>query len=212
MKRFAFAAAAAIAATSAVAMEAVDLDIDGDGFASRAEISQTLGNVTASDFNALDSNNDNRLSANELSADGARAIVARYEAAPSTVVGVAKLDGNNDGFASFTELRVEYPGLTAADFNDIDLNNDNRVSFNELYNPVSQTVLSRFETGVAPTVGLAVIDANGDDFGSYAELVAVYPGLSAIDFQDIDANNDLRVSFGELYTLESQTILGRSGS
>lgn len=212
MKRFALAAAAAIAASSAVAMEGIDLDIDGDGFASRAEINQVLGNVTASDFNALDGNNDNRLSVNELRADGARAIVARYEAKPSTLVGVSALDGNNDGFASFTELRVEYPGLTAADFNDIDLNNDNRVSFDELYNPVAQSVVSRFENGVAPTVGLSAIDANGDNFGSFAELVAVYPGLSAIDFRDIDANNDRRVSFGELYTLESQSILGRAGS
>ena len=212
MNRFALAAVAAFAATSSVAMEGITLDIDGDGFASRAEITQVLGAVSASDFNALDGNNDNRLSSNELFADGARAIVARYEAKPSTLVGVAASDANADGFASFSELAAEYPGLSTADFNDIDLNNDQRVSFDELYMPLAQSVVSRFEAGVAPTVPLANIDTNGDEFGSFQELTAVYPGLSTIDFRTIDANNDQRVSFGELYTLETQTILGRSGS
>ena len=213
MKSLALTAVATILSASAAlaSTDLADFDTNGDRFASKAEVSAVFPGFTASDFRGLDGNRDQRISASELNAPGARAIVARYEDQGTPVLGIADLDVSGDGFATIEELRVTYPGLTAQDFRRIDANRDNRVSFGELYAPLAQTKISRHE--VTPSqVGISDLDTNGDNFAQFGELAAAFPGLNAIDFDDIDTNNDNRVSFGELYELDAQVILDRSGS
>jgi hypothetical protein len=213
MKTFALAiAATAFTATAALASTDIrDFDANGDHFASKSEVAAVFPGFTGSDFRRLDGNRDGRISSNELQLPGARGIVGRYEPAGSTVIGIGSIDSSGDGFATYQELAVAYPGLTLSDFARIDLNDDRRVSFTELYKPLAQVKLSRHENKTRLT-GIAGIDRNGDSFASFAELSAVYPGLSVNDFDDIDANDDRRVSFSELYSLEAQVALNRSGS
>ena len=213
MKTLALAiATTAMTATAAVAATDIrDFDANGDRFASKSEVAAVFPGITGSDFRSLDGNKDGRISAVELQAPGARAIVGRYEPAGSTVTGISAIDTSGDGFATYEELAVVYPGLTLSDFARIDLNDDRRVSFNELYQPLAQVKVSRHENKSKLT-GISDIDVNGDNFAQFDELMAVYPGLNANDFDDIDTNNDRRVSFTELYSLEAQVVLNRSGS
>ena len=55
------------------------------------------------------------------------------------------VDVNNDDFASYAELSAAYPGLTEAEFEQIDGNNDNRVSSDEIYAPEAQQIVSLYE-------------------------------------------------------------------
>jgi hypothetical protein len=72
-------------------------------------------------------------------------------------------------------------------------------------------VLSRHDA-TGRVLGIAQIDTDRDGFADRAELAAAYPGVRPSDFRVIDANRDNRVSFSELYSLDSQIILGRTGS
>ena len=54
---------------------------------------------------------------------------------------------------------------------------------------------------------IADIDTNGDAFADADEMMAAYPGLPAEAFEDIDANDDNRVSSDELYTREAQELV-----
>ena len=214
MTRITLTAAAALlaSAAAATAMEAIDLDIDGDGFASRAEITQILGQVSPADFNRIDANDDGRLSVRELNSAGTREVLARYEATMSVVHGISDIDTDGDRFASQAELAAVYDGLNAADFRQIDTNDDGRVNVRELYSPMAQAIVTRYE--MSPTMDLTImqVDSDGDFFASYDELRASFPNLTAADFRRIDANNDNRVNSREFYNSESQVILDRSGS
>ena len=214
MTRFTLTLTAALlaSATAVTAMEGLDLDIDRDGFATKDEIKQILGGFTPSDFNKLDLNDDNRLSAPELQAPGTRGIIARYESSMFIVHGVSDIDGNNDNFLSKGELQVAYEGLNDADFRDIDTNDDNRVSAKELYAPRSQAVVTRYKMAPNMQVTLMDVDGDGDFFASYDELKTKFPGLSKIDFNNIDMNDDQRVHSIEFYGSDAQVIFDRSGS
>lgn len=214
MTRFTLTAVAALmaSAAAATAMEVTDLDIDGDGFASAAEIAQVLGDVSASDFNRIDANDDNRWSVRELNSAGTSEILARYEPTMSVVHGISEIDTDGDRFATQAELAAVYDGLNAADFRQIDTNNDNRVNARELYAPMAQAIVTRYE--MSPTMDLTImqVDTDGDFFASKEELMASFPNLSDTDFRRIDANNDNRVNSREYYASEAQVILDRSGS
>ena len=204
MKTLALAiATTALTATVASAAGIGAIDQNGDRFASKAEITAVYPTLSANDFRDLDLNRDNRISAVEITAPGASAILNKHVAGVS-VRGVADIDTNGDGFASFGELAA------ANDFDDIDANNDGRVNFVELYAPVAQDVVSRYDAGSSILVSLDAVDTDGSGFASLNELVAKYPSLSAVDFQRLDANDDNRISFSELYQLEAIEVLGKN--
>ena len=74
----------------------------------------------------------------------AQSIVSRYDAGGSDVlVALNVVDTDGSGFASLNELAAEYRNLSAVDFNRIDTNDDNRISFDELYAAEAQTVLGK---------------------------------------------------------------------
>ena len=210
MKTLALAiATTALTATVASAAGIGAVDQNGDRFASKAEIAAVYPTLSANDFRDLDQNRDNRISASEFTAPGAAAILNKHVAGVS-VRGVAQIDTNGDGFASPAELAAAYPGFGPNDFDDIDANDDGRIGAVELYAPVAQEVVSRYEAGSSILVSLDVVDTDGSGFASLNELVAKYPSLSANDFQRLDANNDNRISFGELYDLDAIEVLGKN--
>ena len=210
MKTLALAiATTALTATVASAAGIGAIDQNGDRFASKAEIAAVYPTLSANDFRDLDLNRDNRISAVEITAPGASAILNKHVAGVS-VRGVADIDTNGDGFASPAELAAAYLGFGANDFDDIDSNNDGRISSVELYAPVAQDVVSRYDAGSSILVSLDAVDTDGSGFASLNELAAQYPNLSAIDFQRLDANDDNRISFSELYQLEAIEVLGKN--
>jgi Ca2+-binding EF-hand superfamily protein len=213
MKTIALTLAATILSSTAAlaATDVATFDADRDGFVTRAEIAQVYPGFSGSDFRAIDGNNDQRISAVELQNPDIRGVLGRYEAGSGAITGLGAIDGDADGFATFEELVVAYPGLTASDLRTIDTNNDRRVNARELYALSAQDVIARAK-GSATKTDINAIDANGDGFASFGELQAAYPGLRATDFRVIDGNDDNRVSFGELYRLNAQVVLGRSGA
>jgi Ca2+-binding EF-hand superfamily protein len=214
MKGFTLTLAAAIlSTTAAVASTSVaDFDTNGDGFVTLSEIETVFPEFTKSDFRTVDNNSDNRISAVELQNPDVRAVIGRYEVSGSTFEGLAALDTDGNGFASFDELAVAYPNLSAADYRLIDTNRDNRVSFPELYTLEAQDALARAAAAPEAIVDLATVDANGDGFVGFGELQAAFPGLSVSDFRALDLNGDNRMGATELYTLDTGVVLGRSGS
>ncbi len=214
MKRFTLTFAAAIlSTTAAVASTSVaDFDTDGDGFVTLSEIETVFPDFTRSDFRSVDNNSDNRISAVELQNPGVRAVIGRYDATGGTFQGLASIDTDGNGFASFDELAVAYPNLSANDYRRIDTNRDNRVNAPELYTLEAQSALARGATTPEAFVDLTAVDANGDGFVDFGELQAAFPGLSASDFRALDLNGDNRMGATELYSLDSAVVLGRSGS
>lgn len=210
MKTLALAlATTALTATIASAAGIESVDQNGDRFASKAEVTSVYPTFTGSDFRSIDTNRDNRISAAEFTAPGAVAVVNKHVDAVS-VQDVGDIDANGDGFASASELAAAYPGFRATDFDDIDANDDGRVSSVELYMPEAQQVVSRYEQGSSILVSLDSIDTDNSGFASFGELSSAYPKLSSVDFQRFDANNDNRISFDELYSLDAIAVLGKN--
>ena len=210
MKTLALAiATTALTATVASAASIGAVDQNGDRFASKAEIAAVYPTLTASDFRDIDQNRDNRISASEITAPGAEAVLNKHVAGVA-VQDVRALDTNGDGFASRAELAAAYPGFRASDFDDVDANDDGRISSNELYSSTTQDILSRYEESSAILVSLDSVDTDGSGFASYGELAAQYPNLSAVDFKRFDTNDDKRISFSELYNLEAIQVLGEN--
>ena len=119
------------------------------------------------------------------------------------------LDINGDGFASLSEVRTVFPGFSSYDFRDVDLNNDRRLSENELQSSETRNIVARYENRMAIVHGVSDIDTNGDRFISEAELVAVYPGVLESEFRQIDVNRDNRISATELYAPRAQAVVTR---
>ena len=202
--------AGAISATTAFAATDIQsVDRNGDRFASYDELTGAFPGLTRSDFRDIDVNGDRRVSSVELQAPEAQTVVSRYAAGADTLVDMAVVDTNGDNFVSFSELAGAYPGLSANDWRAIAGLDGTRVSANALYELETQIILDQ-STGVSEFVALDNVDTDGSRFATFGELSASYPGLSAIDFNEIDANNDNRISFNELIDIESRTVLGRA--
>lgn len=208
MKTLALAiAATALTATVASASSIGQFDSNGDRFASFAEVTAVNPKIGRSDFRDLDTNRDGRLSATEVQAPGAQGILKRGTGG-TAVRDTISISGGR--FVSEAELRLAYPGLTAIDFDQIDINRDNRLSAVELYSANAQSVISRYDSGSSILVTLDSVDADGSGFASLSELQTQYPRLSENDFRWIDKNRDNRVSFNELYDLDAIEVLGKN--
>ncbi|MEL7151960.1 MAG: hypothetical protein AAGK71_14575 [Pseudomonadota bacterium] len=210
--RFAMTLTAALlaTATAASAMKATDLDIDGDGFASITEVRQIFPGFSSNDFRDIDVNRDRRLSSTELNAPDTSRIIGRYQDTMAIVHGLSDIDTNGDRFVSEGELGAVYNGVTANEFNLIDLNNDNRINSSELYAPLAQAMLNRYEMSGRDLITIMQVDVDDDAFASYAELQAVYSGLSRSEFDIIDVNGDNRIGSTEYYTPEAQEVFDKN--
>lgn len=154
------------------------------------------------------------------------------------------VDIDDDGFVSEAEIQTVWPEFETVFFNDMDANDDNRLSVVE-YNAVeTQDVLGRYAsnvivegenataiaaTDVQPGVPVErevdriiadiadletvldreTIDTDASGFIEFAEILPYYPGLEQVDYDDMDQNDDNRLDFTELYSLESVDILNR---
>ena len=202
---------AAVSTTAALAATDIrSLDANGDRFATFAEATGAVPGLTKADFRDIDLNRDNRLSSVELQSAEAQTVFSRYVVTGAGVAQFSAVDTNGDNFVSFTELAGAYPGLSANDWNEVGGRDDNRVSSTEYYGEEARVVLARSSGDVTDLVALNAVDADGSRFASFAELNAAFPGLSDIDFGDIDQNSDNRISFSELNDIETRTILGRA--
>src|SRR5690606_25506101 len=125
-----------------------------------------------------------------------------------------QIDTDKDGFASMEELAAVYQGLTPGDFETMDANKDNRLDENELLSADAQAVLNRYSVTQegASVVDVAALDADKDGFVSQEELLAVYPGVTPGEFEDMDQNGDNRLDSDELYGEAARTVLKQSGS
>ena len=203
--------AAEASATAAAAAGVSSVDTNGDRFASKAEVAAVYPTLTANDFRDIDVNRDGRVSSTEFNAGEAKAIFARHTAVVGGVQDVAALDTDGSGFVSEAELASAYPGLTSVNFDEIDLNNDERISSVELYQGEAQAIVSRYDvTSGGVLVALDAIDTDNSGFASIGELTAQYANISEVDFHLSDTNNDNRISFDELYDAEAVTILGKN--
>ena len=205
MKTLALAiATTALTATIASAASGIaSFDANGDRFASFDEVVAVNPTIDRNDFRGLDVNRDNRLSASEVQAAGAQAVLKRGTASTGGAATVK-------GFASYVELAAAYPGLSMTDFNQIDENNDNRVSSVEILDIDAQERLGRYENGDQILVSLSSVDVDGSGFASLSELQVAYPGLTSTDLNFFDTNDDNRISFTEFYALDAIEVLGKN--
>ena len=214
MKRFALGlAATAISATAALAQVDVDqLDADDDSFASEEEVMAMIPDFDPTFFGDIDTNDDGRWSAEELNTGEAQEILARYypgEQADETV-DLESLDTDDDGFVSQMEFEAAYPGVDWTLANDIDTNDDNRLGPEELNTGEAQTIIAQIApASQAETVDVAALDTDGDGFVSQEEFAAHYPDVDWEQANDIDTNDDNRLSPEELNTSEAQEIISR---
>ena len=210
MKRL-MTATAAVALTAGAALAATDIDavdLNGDNFASMEEVKAVFPDFDVTFFDDIDTNNDNRVSPQEILTTEAQNILGRYDMVPLEARGpVIILDNDADGFISLEDMRRGYPTFTDLDFETIDLNDDNRIAYVEIYETEAQDIIARYTTDTVKDI--AEIDVNGDDFADFNEMIAAYPGLPMVEFEEIDGNDDNRISSEELYAPEAQTIVSR---
>lgn len=209
MKRtFAFLSATMLTATVAAAQtDIAEIDWNNDSFVSFAELAIAYPGIDREDFRSIDTNNDNRIDSTEFYELEAQNILARHEETGRTIRLVVDADGN--GFVSYDELAAVYTGVTQLDFDEIDVNGDNRIDNWEFYDIEAQDIRARYEMNGDGIRGVSDIDQDGDAFISFEELTATYPDASSVDFEEMDSNGDNRLDFTELYSLDSQNILAR---
>lgn len=117
------------------------IDTDGDGFMSYGDVARVHPSLTQNSFEAIDKNKDGRLSYSEYYTVEAQTALA--QCSQSTFVDLAAMDKNKDRFLSIEELKGGYPKATNADFRDIDLNGDNRISSVELLSPNAECLIGK---------------------------------------------------------------------
>ena len=139
------------------------------------------------------------------------AVLALSTGAAMAAVTMADIDVTGDSFASYEEARNAIPGLDMEAFKDIDANNDNRISATELETTEAQSVLSQHRLLGPKDRPLVVLDEDSDGFMSYDDFVRVHPDFTENAFQEVDTNNDNRVSYSEYYTEETQALIAACG-
>lgn len=131
--------------------------------------------------------------------------------AATAAVSVSDIDANGDSFISFEEVKNAMPRMTMEAFEEIDANNDNRISANEIGTSEAQSVLSQHDLLGQKERPLSLLDMDGDGFMSLADMQNVHPDLTQVDFEQMDANKDQRLSYQEFYAEEAQVVLAQCG-
>lgn len=126
-------------------------------------------------------------------------------------VSIGDLDVSGDHFATFEEVKNAMPEMDMRAFQDIDANNDNRISAEELTSSEAQAVLSQHKMLGQKDRPLVLLDADGDGFMSLADIQGVHPDFTAVGFEAIDTNGDRRLSYAEFYTPEAQIVFAQCG-
>lgn len=119
------------------------VDISGGRFVSEAELTAAYPGLKAHEFDLIDANNDNRVSAVEIYATDAQDILNQHEGGNGILVALDVVDTDGSGFASLAELQAVYPGTTANDLRVFDVNRDGRIAFNEFYAPLAIETLGK---------------------------------------------------------------------
>ena len=190
----AFAALASAPAFAAVTIQ--DLDVTGDSFATYEEVRNAIPQMDRVDFNAIDANGDNRLSAEEVGDAKAQMALSQHQMRGSKERPLTLLDPDSDGFMSYEDMVRVHPSLTRNTFQEIDSNGDNRLSYAEFYTNETQVAIA--QCSESTFMDLADLDTNGDRFLSMEELKGGYPKVTNADFDTIDLNKDNRISSVEL--------------
>jgi len=206
MKRMMIAATIAALSTSVAfaATDIADIDIDGDGLVSEAELYTAYPKFDKNFFGDIDMNDDGRLDSDELYAIPAQNAIARATADNSTLM--ADIDG--DGFVTLEELTTIVPGFSNIDFDSLDTNDDNRLTAVEM-SAEGASALINGETAVEMAVQMDVLDTDKDQFLTYSELLAGFPDVPQVGFDDIDTNDDNRVSSKEYYSDGARNMLNQ---
>ena len=197
--------AAATAAQAAMTLQ--DLDITGDGFATFAEVKNVMPRMDMVDFNAIDSNGDMRLSAEEVSNSDAQVRLSQHSALPADSQAIRTVDVDGDNFITWEEMSRAYPAMTQVNFQSADQNSDGRLSYVEYYDEKTQVAIAQCVPSTF--LDLASMDGNGDKFLDMEELKVGYPKVTASDFNTIDLNSDNRISALELLAPTAQCLEGK---
>lgn len=211
MKRFMISVAAGALSTTAAfaASDIATLDANGDGFADMAEVMAVYPGFAEVDFETIDTNDDDRLSSDEILTGEAQEIFNRSDA---SLNGIVRADANQDGFITFEEMMAVAPEFSRTDFDSIDTNSDNRISTAEIRDPEAVAILDRqpsLQQGgvMSGTMDFASLDVDGDEFLTYAELAVGYPNVPQDAFDDLDENDDGRLSSEEFNAPEASAEL-----
>ena len=104
-------------------------------------------------------------------------------------VDIKDLDTNGDNGASFEEVIAKAPSLTQLEFDGVDTNDNNMWDANEL-TADAQALLTRYMEGELQTQDQFKLDTNKDGNVSMAEVNAVAPSVTQLEFDEIDTNDD----------------------
>ncbi len=124
-------------------------------------------------------------------------------------VTIQDLDVSGDSFATYEEVRNAIPEMDMTDFKAIDTNGDRRLSATEVNALEAQSAFAQHQMRSYKERPLMLLDADGDGFMSYDDIARVHPSLTRNSFENIDKNNDNRLSYAEYYTIEAQTALAQ---
>lgn len=109
-----------------------EADLNRDGFVSREEAVRGISTLTLRDFQELDGDGDGLLTRAEVSTAAAVGDADLETAAEALVAGFSDGDADESGGLSREEAAMVLPGLTLAQFQELDSDNDGELSEAEL--------------------------------------------------------------------------------
>lgn len=122
-------------------------------------------------------------------------------------VDIKDLDMDGDSAASFAEVTALAPTLTQLEFDEIDTNDNNAWDANEL-NADAQGLLARYMEGQSTTQDAMMLDTDKDSMVSMAEVNAVAPSVTQMEFDEVDTNDNNQWDSNE-FTDTAQGFLRR---
>jgi hypothetical protein len=133
--------------------------------------------------------------------------VIALSTAAFAAIDINDLDTNGDNGASFEEVTAKAPTLNKLEFDDIDTNDNNIWDANEMTGD-AQALLIRYMEGESTTQDDFKLDTDKNEKISLAEVNAVAPSVTQLEFDDIDTNDDNHWDATEL-NADAQGLLRR---